>query len=77
MTATNLEGERLRDVELALLAECRAAIVRDAQRALLAKLLDDGEGTIDDVRAVVTLPPEHPPLPDPTPNAPEQRTLFD
>lgn len=131
MTSTHTEGKRLRDAALTLLAERRAAIVRDAQRALLTKLLDDADATIDDVRAVVMLPPEinpkvfgavatpladagiiraagyrrtarpsaharpitvwtlidraaavawltdHPPLSDPTPDAPEQRTLFD
>jgi hypothetical protein len=45
------EGERRRDVSLALLAESRAG-----QLALLTQMLDTRTATADDVRAAVPLP---------------------
>jgi hypothetical protein len=50
------DGEALRDAALALLAERRASLVRAGQRALLGALLERGEATADDVRALVPLP---------------------
>ena len=54
--AGRAEGERRRDAAHALLTERRAHLVRQAQRALLARLLDAGTATADDVRAAVPLP---------------------
>ena len=54
--AGRAESERRRDAAHALLAERRARLVRLAQRALLAHLLDAGTATADDVRAAVPLP---------------------
>jgi hypothetical protein len=51
------EGERRRDEILRWLAARRAKIVRRGRRALLTRLLDAGTATVDDVRAVVELPP--------------------
>jgi hypothetical protein len=50
------EGERRRDAALDLLRQYRAGLVRSAQRALLAQLLDAGTATADDVRKAVELP---------------------
>jgi hypothetical protein len=51
------EGERRKDEALDLLAHCREAVVRRAQHALLAVLLETGSATADDVRERVELPP--------------------
>lgn len=51
------EGERRKLDALALLAHRREAVVRRAQRALLAVLLEAGSATVDDIRAMVELPP--------------------
>lgn len=52
------EGERLKRAALNLLTELRADIIAEARRAMLRVLLDKGEATADDVRAVVTIPDE-------------------
>lgn len=49
-------GEARKLDALALLADRREAVVRRAQRALLAVLLEAGSATVDDVRAAVELP---------------------
>lgn len=52
------EGERRRNAALADLAARRSQIVTRARRALLARLLDRGTATADDVRAALgELPP--------------------
>lgn len=51
------EGERRKAEALALLADHREAVVRRAQRALLAVLLKAGSACADDVRGLVELPP--------------------
>lgn len=51
------EGERRKQAALDLLAVRREAVVRRAQRALLAVLLERGWATADDVRELVELPP--------------------
>ncbi len=57
VTATGLaEGLVRRAAALDLLTKRRAALVRQAQRALLLRLLDAGTATADDVRAAVSLP---------------------
>ncbi len=50
------EGVRLRDAAHSLLIALRAALVRRAQRVLLRVLLKRGFGSMDDVRAVVSVP---------------------
>ena len=50
------EGERRKQGRLSLLRERRAVFVRRGQRALLARLLEAGTATADDVAAVVELP---------------------
>lgn len=57
-TAGLAEGERRRDAAHDLLRDRRAVYVRRGQRALLARLLDTGTATADDVAAVVELPPD-------------------
>lgn len=51
------EGERRKADALAVLADRREVLVRRAQRALLAVLLEHGTATADDVRELVELPP--------------------
>jgi hypothetical protein len=51
------EGERRKGDALALLADYREAVIRRAQRALLAVLLETGSATADHVRQHVNLPP--------------------
>jgi hypothetical protein len=55
---TSYEGESRKRAAHALLAARREIYVRRGKRALLLRLLDTPEATIDDVRAVVELPPE-------------------
>ena len=50
------EGELRKAEALALLAAKRERLVRQAQRALLNVLLDSGEATIDQARAMVEVP---------------------
>ena len=50
------EGERLKLKAHSLLKARREAIVRRARRALLSVLIQNGEATADDVRAVVSVP---------------------
>jgi hypothetical protein len=51
------EGERRKNAAHVLLMARRAALVRQAQRALLLAALDRGESTADDVAAAVDVPP--------------------
>jgi len=51
------EGERRKQDALASLAERRDVYVNRGRRALLARLLEVGTATADDVRSVVELPP--------------------
>jgi len=55
-TRPTAEGERRKSAAFALLAAHREAMIRRARRELLKVLLDRGEATIDDVRAVVPVP---------------------
>lgn len=54
--AGHAAGEARKLDALAMLADRREAVVRRAQRALLAALLEAGSATVDDVRAAVELP---------------------
>lgn len=56
-SAAHNEGERRKNEALSMLAERREPLVRQAQRALLERLLVAGTATADDVRDVVELPP--------------------
>ena len=51
------DGEALKQHAHAILEATRKAIVRDARRALLEHALLHGTATIDDVRALVPIPP--------------------
>jgi hypothetical protein len=51
------DGEARKAAALALLEARRGRLVRRGRRALIDKLLADGAGTIDDVRAAVPVPP--------------------
>ncbi len=56
MKPTAPTGEQLKLAAHALLTAHRAALLRRARRAFLGVLFVRGEGTIDDVRAVVPTP---------------------
>ncbi|MEN6406360.1 MAG: hypothetical protein ABFC77_07810 [Thermoguttaceae bacterium] len=51
------EGERRKADAIGLLSAHRETIIRRAQRALLAAILETGSATADDVRELVELPP--------------------
>ncbi|MEN6407224.1 MAG: hypothetical protein ABFC77_12230 [Thermoguttaceae bacterium] len=51
------EGECRKADALAVLTANRETVIRRAQRALLAAILEAGSATADDVRALVELPP--------------------
>lgn len=50
------EGRQRKDAAHRLLAARRERVVRDAQRALLERVLTHGTATADDVRKVISLP---------------------
>jgi hypothetical protein len=57
LTPDGPSGDSLKDAALAMLEKHRAQLIRRSRRALLTHLLEQGSGTIDDVRAVVPTPP--------------------
>lgn len=52
------EGERRRDKALAILRARRSALIRELQAAALRVALDRGEVCADDVRTLVSIPPD-------------------
>lgn len=56
------EGERRRDAAHAVLEARRESVIRQARRVLLTVLWERDTATMDDVRAVVVVPPEVDPV---------------